>query len=58
MTGKKCQSYVQHYAGSDVDVVIVPENEKDNKEYKGFSPDRVRIYVNDEGYVIAIPDRG
>jgi hypothetical protein len=55
MEGSECVSYIQSSASGVEKIEIVPPNAV---LLMDFRTDRVRVYVNSEGIVTAIPDRG
>ena len=54
MSGEDCEDYIKDNA-EDVHTEIVPQNSPVTED---FRVDRVRIFVDDEGVVVAAPKKG
>jgi len=54
MTGLQCKRWI-HALANDVEIEIIEPMEPVEMD---FQVNRVRIFVNETGYVIEIPERG
>lgn len=54
MTGEECTTYIQEYT-TGLTIVIVPEGSMVTAD---FREDRVRIWVDSDGFVVVTPNKG
>jgi hypothetical protein len=58
MTLVKCEEYIHVFAPDVHTEVLYPGDEDDKKSLPGIDVERVKIFVNETGYVIQTPGRG